>query len=96
MADVIPTISLPAIQSAEGWNPFYASFARKHGRECADQLRHDRKRYPSVPALPFLMWMSDVRILFGRAHPEALGKRGMIADMELFAQFVDQQAAANG
>lgn len=88
-------LSMPAIQSQDGWNPYFAAYASAKGRSCEEQIKRDRKRYPAAPALPFLMWMSDVRIAFGRAHPEALGKHGMITDLDLFARFVGEWAEAN-
>lgn len=74
------------------WNPHYSAFAASHGRTEEAQRAHDRKRYPAAPALPFLIWMNDVKRTFIQTHPEAVGKHSVINDNAAFTAFVIAKA----
>lgn len=80
----------------DAWNPYYAFFARSQGRSPEAQQAEDRRDQPEGNALPFILWISQERRRFQRAHPEAWDKSGdRIADHDAWARWLEDASTSH-
>ena len=52
-------------------NPRYLNFCRVHGRTPDEQCAYDSERWKGGSMVGFILWMSQQKRAFHRAHPEA-------------------------
>lgn len=73
------------------WNPRYVAFAATHGRTPEAQLDADRVEWPGGVMAGFIIWISQRKEAFAKAHPEAMWNRHTIADQDAFTTYLTQE-----
>ena len=70
------------------WNPRYVAFAKGQGNTPEQQREHDREVFPGGSMTGFTLWISEMKEVFRKAHPEAMLDRHTIGDLIAWDAFL--------
>ena len=76
------------MEQVAGFNPRWEAYARAHGNSVDEQKADDAKNWPGGVACGFILWMSEQKQAFFKAHPEAFIDRHSICDFEKWDEFL--------
>lgn len=76
-------------------NPRYIAYAKAHGETPEGRMETDKRRWPGGCMVGFMLWMSDMKAIFHKQHPEAfMGSSSLdaLVDQEAWTAFLVKTA----